>query len=272
MQLYLYSSQNLIIKGSNVCSIKAGDIYRLELDNDEILLIYPTYTSGVFLLNRDILSHQQHSQINFHKINDDCILCEIKPTILNENIKQCIIKGANLKLVQNINITYVYFNGVYYGWIQCEIENIQFNKVEVSNQEYGIVEIVGNKKYIILFNNKRIVFCGQYIDNERTKEHIQIYYYLPNVFNIGMLAKYTFQDDNLEIKVVSDRGEERKQISYDFNIIYFLEAIKCGRFKYAHNKLSYELKSIIDIDTLSKYFLGFDQYKYIYDQDVYITI
>ena len=87
-----------------------------------------------------------------------------------------------------------------------------------------------------------------------------------------MLAKYTFQDDNLEIKVVSDRGEERKQISYDFNIIYFLEAIKCGRFKYAHSKLSYELKSIIDIDTLSKYFLGFDQYKYIYDQDVYITI
>lgn len=272
MQLYLYSCQDLIIKGNSVVNIKAGDIYRLQLAPQEMIEVYPTNSSGVILLNSNIISSQQHSQIIFHKLNEQDILCEIKPFVINENINQYLIKGANLKFIQNINNIYIYFNGVYQGLINCIVNNIKFNKIEANKKEVGVVEILGDKKYIILFNNSQILYCGQYIDSEQTKRYIQIYCHTPNIFNIGRLIKYNFLDNKLDVRCVCDRGEERKQLSFDFNIIYFLEAIKCGRFKYAHNKLSYELKSIINIDTLTQYFTAFDNYIYLAECDTYITI
>lgn len=272
MQLYLYSCQDLIIKGSSVGNIKAGDIYKLQLAPVEMIEIYPAHSSGVILLNSNTISMQQHSQITFHKLNEQDILCEIKPFVINENINQYLIKGANLKFIQNINDIYIYFNGVYQGSIKCIFDNIKFNKIEANKKEFGIVEILGDKKYIILFNNNQILYCGTYIDSEQTKGYIQIYCHNPNIFNVGRLIKYNFLDNKLDIKCVGDRGEERKQLSFDFNIIYFLEAIKCGRFKYAHNKLSYELKSIINIDILRQYFTTFDNYIYLAECDAYITI
>ena len=58
----------------------------------------------------------------------------------------------------------------------------------------------------------------------------------------------------------------------DFNVVYFIEAIKCGRFKYAYNKLSYELKSEITLDTLKQYFKPFDKYLFLNKTQSYITI
>ena len=85
------------------------------------------------------------------------------------------------------------------------------------------------------------------------------------------MKNYNFKTQQLEIKSVCDRSIENKQNKSDFIIIYFLEAIKCGRYKYAYSKLSYELKSEIKIDVLDKYFKDFDAFAYIDSEDVYIT-
>ena len=95
---------------------------------------------------------------------------------------------------------------------------------------------------------------------------------MPNMFNVGKLAKYEFKLDDIKYKAINDRGEQRRQIDNGFTIIYFLEAIKCGRFKYAYNKLSYELKSVISIEILNDYFKQIDNYIYLQEQDVFITL
>ena len=130
----------------------------------------------------------------------------------------------------------------------------------------------GIKKYLILFNQSKIIYCGQYIDSEVTKKYIQIYSHVPNIFNVGGLLKCDFESGAIENKAVNDHGYEHKQLGDEFGLIYFLEAIKCGRVKYAYNKLSYELKTAINIDALANYFEPFDKYFYLHEQDVYITL
>ena len=116
------------------------------------------------------------------------------------------------------------------------------------------------------------MYCGRYIDVETKKEYMQIYQHLPNIFNVGRLIKCEFENNIIDSKTIDDRGGERKQQSGEFIIVYFLEAIKCGRAKYAYNKLSYELKSEINIDVLKNYFSSFDEYVYLNEQDAYITL
>ena len=234
--------------------------------------LYSATTSGTIILNRDTLVYNKHNQIICHQIDNNSMLCEVKPFVQNEYGKQYLIKGVSLKLIENKDTIYIYFKGVYYGSIKQNCYDIKFDKLEKNNQEYGAVYLLGNTKYIILFDNNEVIFCGQYVDIEVLKDCIQIYAHIPNIFNTGELIKYNFMSKELQYKCINDRGEEHKQINTQFNIIYFLESIKCGRYKYAYNKLSYELKSEIDINVLSKYFTPFDEYSYLYEQDAYITM
>ncbi|MBQ7880550.1 MAG: hypothetical protein IJ358_01745 [Clostridia bacterium] len=272
MQLYLYSSQDLILRGKTQTTLLAGRICCIKFEVDEIVMVYPKHTSGVMIITKETLLQQQHSQINFYKLSESALLCEIKPFIVQENIKQYLIKGANLKLIENLTTSYIYFNGTYYGNIKGKYISAKFQKIDKNNIEYGVLELELDKKYVILFDNKQIIYCGQNIDSEINKQYIQIYSHLPNIFNVGKLAKYEFETKTITNKSVIDKGDERRQINFEFNIIYFLEAIKCDRLKYAHSKLSYELKSVIDIKTLEEYFKGFDNYIYLYEQDAYIAL
>ena len=240
--------------------------------NNEMINVYSPTAAGMMLMNTDILNTQHHNQIIFHKLSNEAILCEIKPFVLNERVRQYVIKGASFKIIENIDATYFYFNSEYYGCIKQQCNSIKFEKVQNESQEYGVIDISGDKKYIVLFNSTKVLFCGQYIDSEIIKNNIKIYTHIPNIFNIGSLISYDFSTREMLTKSVSDRENERKQINGEFNVIYFLEAIKCGRFKYAYNKLSYELKTGIDIDTLSDYFKQFDTFIYLQEQDVYITL
>ncbi|MBQ8522358.1 MAG: hypothetical protein IJ458_01685 [Clostridia bacterium] len=252
--------------------MKAGDFYRLEIDDTEVFNIYSTTSSGVMLLNKQILCNQQHNQVIFHQSKPDVLLCEIKPFISNDNIRQYAINGASLKIVENYGSLCLYFKGKYYGCINQKCNSIQFEKIEKHNRQYGLLYILGDKKHIILFDDIQIIFCLQYIDSEVLKDCIQIYEHYPNIFNVGRIVKYDFESRQLTIKSVNDAGVEHKQINSNFTIIYFLEAIKCGRYKYAYNNLSYELKAEINIETLSKYFCCFDEYRYLHEQDLYVTL
>ena len=272
MQFYLYSSQDLIINSEVFVDLKAGNIYCLKLKQNENIIIYSTHTSGSLIINLSILQSQQHNQIVFHKLSNQAVLCEIKPFII-QGYERCYkIKEGELKLISNNNFAYIYFNGVYGGNMYADEMKIKFEKLDKNGQEYGLITLDGKDKQMILFNNQKLIFYGTYIDSEILKNYIQIYCHTPNIFNIGKLVKYDFINQTIQTKSVCDRGDERKQINYTFNIIYFLEAIKCGRFKYAYGKLSYELKSIIDINTLRMYFSEFDQYIYLHEQRAYITL
>jgi hypothetical protein len=272
VQLYLYSCQDLILESNSLYDIKARGFYRLYINPSEILKIYPTQTPGIMVLNNKMLQECKHNQIIYHKLNDNTILCEVKPFIANDHIYQYLIKDAGIIVVQNVNNVYIYYKGIYYGTIDQECIDIRFDKIEKGSQEYGIIYLGGKKKHIVVFNALQVLYCGQYIDSEILKDYIQIYTHNPNIFNIGTLVKFNFNNQLLSCTSIVDRGDERKQVREEFNIIYFLEAIKCGRYKYAYAKLAYELKSQINIDILSVYFPRFDRYIYINSEDVYIML
>lgn len=271
MELYLYCCQDLNIFNTDY-KIRAGDFYKLDINLDETITLYSTTNAGVMIVNKDILSTKLHNQITFHDINSTAIICEINPFISKQNVIQYSINGATVGIVKNTEGVYIFFKGIYQGFIQGQMDKLSFEKIDNEVKQYGVITFFCGEKHIIFFNNKQIMFCGQYVDKEILKTHIQIYFHIPNVFNIGNLLEYKFGEDTISIKSVCDRGEEKKLISSQFNIIYFLEAIKCGRFKYAYNKLSYGLKSEISVEALSQYFDRFDNFKYLPDQDVYITL
>lgn len=271
VRLYVYCCQDIVIKSNDFNTIKAGDFYRLDIGVDEMIYMYPTNTSGVIAIDYNILQKCNHNQIIFHKINDSAMLCEIKPFVVNEGVREYVVNGGNLKIVSNSDLTYIYFNGIYYGCINQSNLMYEFEKFNKNDTEYGLLKILGETKHIILFTSK-IIYCGAYIDNEKLKDGINIYTHVPNIFNAGKLIKYSLANKELTNITVKDRGEENIQINNEFNIIYFLEAIKCGRYKYAYNKLSYELRSEINMEVLSKYFHPFDSYKYLPDENIYITL
>lgn len=272
MQVYLYSSQDLILEGDTLCNLKAGDFYLLQINTNEVIKAYPATSSGIMVLNYDILSQSNHNQIIYHKLDEDIMLCEIKPLISFENACQYNINGGNLKTINCLNELYIYFNNKYCGCIKQKCTDIKFEKLNKQNQEYGLMLIGGIKKYLILFSNTQVLFFGQYIDYEIMSNYIQIYYHNPNIFNVGNLVKYDFNTNLLEYKSVRDRGDEYNIETSGFQVVSFLEAIKCGRYKYAYKKLSYELKAEIEVDILSQYFKRFDTYYYLSDRDCYITI
>jgi len=252
--------------------VKAGVIYNIKIKSTDNIIVYCANNEGVIYLNLDILLRQQHNQIIFHKISPNAVLCEIKPFITRLSVKNYLIENANIRLVYCMEATYIFFNNDYYGCINGHVAEDKFEKVDYNDTQLGILQLKEEKRYIILFTSKKIIYCGQYIDIEKNKQYIQIYNHIQNIFNIGNLIKYSFDKDDIEIKSIQDRGEQYKQISNEFNIIYFLEAIKCGRYKYAYNKLSYELKTNINIETLNNYFSQFDTYIYLHEQESYITI
>lgn len=267
MQLYIYSCQDLIIKSTVFDYLKAGSFYCLEIDKQEMFEVYSTTSNGSIILNCDILHQQAHEQINFHQLNNNMMLCEIKPFVGVEGAIRYKVDEGCVKLIQRKNNTYIYFNEKYYGCIgqKCDIKFEKFD-----NGKCGVLYLTGEKKYIIIFNQS-LLLCEQFVDNEVLKDCIQLYTHQPNIFNIGNLIKYEFKDSKLSIKSVCDRGIEHKQVNSEFSIIYFLEAIKCKRYKYAYNKLSYELKSEITKQTLQDYFGEIDNFKYLSNEDAYIT-
>ena len=271
MKFYLYSCQDLIIKSTDFINLKANHFYSLEIDNNEYICVYSTYSAGCMALNCNTLT-QKHNQINYYTIDDNTKLLEIKPFINNENTKHYIIEGSDLKLSKTQDGVYIYFNNHFYGFIKNKINDIKFEKLQKNQQQYGLIYLFGNKKYLIFFNKDKIVFCGEYVDNEILKNCLQIYKHTPNIFNVGNLIKYDFENKDLSFKAVCDKGEEYKQLSPEFNIAYFLEAIKCGRYKYAYNKLSFELKAEIKEDVLRDFFGQFDSWFYLSLQDAYVTI
>ena len=271
MQLYFYSCQDLIIHSPRTTTIKAGKVYQIKLDKDENVVIYYAHNAGVIYLNWDIILQRQHSQINFHSLGQNAVLCEIKPITTSGEILNYTVGKSHFKLINQPNSTHIYFNENYCGTIMQRCENIEHINSDKTGQQYELVKLNGNKKYIALFDAENVVYCGQYVDIEFNNNYVQIYTHIDNVFNVGSLIKYVSGQD-IKVRTVKDCGEENKLISNEFIAVYFLEALKCGRVKYAYNHLSHELKSAINIDVLTKYFSQFDEYFYLHEQGCYITL
>ena len=273
MRLYLYCCQDLLIEDTVLRNLNAGDFYNIQLDNDEYIKVYSKQMAGLMIIDYNTLSQLKHNQINYHQISEDSILCEIRPFISDFMYQQqYTILNTNLKLIPTINGTYIFLNDCYQGIVNQNITNPHFEKLGDDKNAIGILSFDSEEKTTILFDSERIIFCGKYIDKQIFKNQIQVYLHNPNVFNIGQLLKVDLNTHKTEYMSVADRGEEIKLISNEFNITYFLEAIKCGRYKYAYNKLSYELKSAISLQTLRLYFTTYDAYFYLEDEDAYITI
>lgn len=271
MEFYLYSHQDLIIKSNDFKLLKADSFYQLKLDKDEIIVVYSTTCSGSIVLNYEILTRQQHNHIAFHKVNANVILCEIKPFNNDLSCRQFRLDESTVDIFDGGNFTIVYFNNQYYGFIDDKCQNVQFESVKNGNNKFGIITTNGSHKNIIIFNKSQVVFCGQYVDKEILKNYIQVYLHIPNIFNVGQLIKYDCLNNKIIINAVKDSGEQCLLQNNQFTTIYFMESLKCGRYKYAHSKLSYELKSEITKETLAKYFGRVDAYYYLHEQDVYIT-
>lgn len=269
MKFYLYCSQDLIVEHSKFENICAKDFYMIEFEKTENIKIYSPQNAGVIILNKQILTSQNHNQITFHKMSDNSILCEINPFVCKENVRKYELKNTEIEIVQNLNIKFIYFNTIYYGFLVDSISNIEFKKIENSDVEYGIIYF--DSKKMLIFDNNDIIYCGQYVDNEILKNEIKIYYHIPNIFNVGQLLACNLTKGGIENKTIKDRGEEYDIANKEFAPIYFLESLKCRRYKNAYKRLSYELKSEIDEKVLKLYFNNFDEFRYILEQDVYIT-
>ena len=267
MQFYLYSHQDLVCENCANQHICADNFYLIKSEY-ELIKLYPINASGMLVINNQVITTKKHSQILFHEINNK-VICEIKPFLSSDNISNYSIKDATLRLVRGVDESYVYFDNKYYGAISTNCQNIKF---EQPNNDIGILYLDDVSKNIILFNKNNILYCGQYIDSELTTKSIKIYSQIPNIFNIGSLIDFNLQSGEITTKSVLNCGEERHQINKEFEIIYFLEGVKCGRFKYAYNKLSYELKNYINVDTLINYFPKFDKYYYLGDENAYVLL
>ncbi|MFQ6724198.1 MAG: hypothetical protein ACLRFE_02565 [Clostridia bacterium] len=272
MEYYIYSCQDLIIESNGLTKVKANTFYCIKINDTEIIKIYSTISSGLILVDYNILITQKHNHIIFHQLSANATICEIKPFVSNENIYSYQIEDTKIKIVVEYNNAFIYFKGRYYGCINQSFDNVKFNRITKQKEDYGIVYLIGKDNHIILFDNKDIIINKSYIDYEILKDYIQVYSHIPNIFNTGNLIKYDFNNNELIYKTVCDQGEENKIINNEFNEIAFVEALKSGRYKYAYNKLSYELKSEIDIKTLQNYFKSFDKYIYLNKYKVYVAL
>lgn len=270
MQCYIYSCQDLVLKGNNNTSahLKAGDIYCIDFDKDENIFIYSPFQSGVMLINEQTPINKSHNQINFYELTDNNILCEIKP--FQSACKHFFyINKTTIKIVEAGGL-HIYFNNNYCGKFECGDESPTFEKISQNDRMYGLIKFEKHK-YLIFFNESEILYCGKYLDYEIVNSYIQIYEHLPNMFNIGKLVKYFFTTNEFSVRCVNDRKVLFDEKNADFKLECFMEALKCGRYKYAYNQLSYELRADISLDMLIQYFKSFDEYKYIDKANTYIT-
>ena len=267
MQCYIYSCQDLILKGNTFAYIKAGDVYCINVEKEENIFIYSPFQSGVMLLNTQTLIEKVHNQINFYEIGTKEVLCEIIP--FHSEGQNFIANSSTVKLV-NAGSVHLYYNEKYCGKIECENAKPIFEIISKCGKEYGLIKF-DKSKHIILFDQSEILLCSKYIDYEISNNYIQIYEHNPNIFNIGKLIKYNFSNGEYITKSVNDRNCIVAEKSKDFGLEFFMEAIKCGRYKNAYEKLSYELRADISTDVLKQYFKQFDDYKYIDKTNAYIT-
>lgn len=268
MQCYLYSCQDLVLKGNTSAHIKAGDIYCINFDPGEDVFVYSYTQSGVMLINSHILKQKQHNQINFYDLVNKNILCEIKPFYAASKY-HFYINRTIVKLVDMGGLS-IYLNNSYYGKIDCGDEAPTFEKIFNHDKAYGLIKFEKHK-YLIFFNESEILYCGKYLDYEILKDCMQIYEHTPNVFNIGKLIKYRLDSGEIDCICVNDRSGLINEQNDEFRLEYFMEALKCGRYKYAYEKLSYELRADISTDTLKQYFKQFNDCKYIDKTNTYIT-
>lgn len=269
VKFYIYSCQDLIVKNDTSAHISAGEIYCIEIEDDEDIFVYFTTHAGVLIINSNILHKQVHGQINYYKLDNQNILCEIIPFLPPSQNSFCI-NNSVLNIVNSGGV-YVYFNNNYYGKI-LDVEDAPiFEKINRNGKDYGLIKF-DKKKYIIFFSETKILYCGRYVDYEILNNYIQIYEHVPNIFDLGKLVKYTFETNMFSVKCVNDRGKLHIEKNTNFLVEFFMEALKCERFKYAYEKLSYELRSDISIDVLKQYFKQFDEYKYIETTKTYITL
>ena len=273
MRLYLYSCRDLIAATRDkVITIAGGDVFSLKICDDEHVFIYPAEAKGVIVLTRQQLLSRCHDQIIFYDINNDAILCEIKPFVYIENCKRFTIGGSNIDVVESAGLTHVYFNNEYQGCVKSAFSQIDFQNIKHGEREYALLCFGQNKKYILLASEQEVKCLYGCVDSEVNSKWLSIYRHEPNIFNVGQLIKFDLESGEVVVSAVCDRGDECKQMGHEFDIIYFLDAVLCARWKLAYSKLSYELKSSIDQEVLKQYFSDFDKYIYLVDEDVYIRI
>lgn len=266
MELYLYSHQDLVLTSSNKVYEIGEGLFHVGLQPGELVNVQAKYCAGNIIIDQEILSNENHSNIDYYKLNDNAILCELKPFTNNccDNIYR--VNTNYIKLFQTAGITYIYLNNQYVGNIKSNCKNVEF--ITTYGNRLGVIKC---NKNIIIFNNK-IIYCGSYIDYEINSQYIQIYTHQANMFNIGQLIKYEFDSNQIIIRNVIDNVNECKMKNSDYNIVYFLDSIKCGRYKQAYNLLTTELKLNVAADTLRDYFMGLDDYIYLQEEDCYITL
>ena len=108
MEFYVYCSQDLMILNYSQKLLKSGNIYNISFGQNEEVLIYGL-NGGVIVVNQEMLTNKSHNQLNYYDLSDKAILCEIKPFIYQDNIKQYAIKGSYVKLIKNMAYTYIFF-------------------------------------------------------------------------------------------------------------------------------------------------------------------
>lgn len=264
MEFYIYSSQELILKGDECVKIEPKQIYKLDIEKYEQIYIYSAVSAGIVFITYDILAKQKHSQIIFHQIKDNVVLCEIIGFENYNKYYEYSFKEGKLKLVDNGDGFGVYYNGESCGCINSKIKDFK------NTENCGVIIFKNN--YLIAFDDKRIIYSGQYIDYEITLSCIQIYTHSLNLFNVGQLIIYDFKNEKFTYKAVADRGDIKKISNHDFVAVGFLDNIINYRFNKAYNKLSYELRQSISEDVLSKYFSVIDEYIYLNNEEVFITL
>lgn len=247
--------------------VERNKIYRLNINKNEKSFIYPKNNAGVIFVDYYTLLNQNHNSINFYQLNKESVLCEIKPFIEDLQYKEYELDSSKLRFIENQDYIHIYFNGMYLG--SCDGKIDKFIKLQ---NKCGLVNICGRDKNLIVFDKDKIIFNNKYIDYESNSGFIQIYNHIPNIFNIGKLTKYDLKNKTVVCKFVVDNGQEVKCLKHDFEILYFIDSIKIGRYDLAYSKLSYELRNQININVLKDYFNEFDNYIYLNEEDVFITL
>lgn len=235
---------------------------------EENCSIYSLDGVGVITLTKESLLNRANNQIKFYEIGQD-VLCEILPFDCQGQFKSYILKN---KIVKFYNIKEKSLLCV--GGEKCVID-ASFDEFafKVIAKDKCNVYVLANKKskWLIILTDEKIIFNGKYVDFEELKNEIKIYTHQPNVFNVGKIIKYDLQNGDISCSIVNDKGVECGLIEEEFTVVYFLEAIVCGRTKLAYSKISYELKSSISQEILGKYFGEIDDYIYLQACNMFVT-
>ena len=67
------------------------------------------------MVDNEVLLSKAHQQINYYQINDNALLCEIKPFVSNCKLNDFSIEGGVVKLIQYNNQMCYQHNNADYG-------------------------------------------------------------------------------------------------------------------------------------------------------------